>query len=62
MNRYLLLAILGGGILAGTLDIGAAAPSRPPAGISKFTKDVLAMLGFGLIISYAVYRASFQVT
>jgi hypothetical protein len=150
MNRYLLIAILGGGFLAGTLDIGAAAainrkrpavilrviatglrggialdggrsaatlgfvlqlamsiviaaiyglaslwmpilarmwivgglfygvgvfvvmtyvvlplsaaPSRPSAGISKITKDVLAMLGFGLIISYAVYRASLQVT
>jgi hypothetical protein len=40
----------------------SAAPSRPSAGISKITKDVLAMVGFGLIISYAVYRASFQVT
>jgi uncharacterized membrane protein YagU involved in acid resistance len=36
----------------------SAAPSRPPAGISKIIKDVLAMLGFGLIISYAVHRAS----
>jgi hypothetical protein len=36
----------------------SAAPSRPPARISKITKDVIAMLGFGLIISYAVHRAS----
>ena len=40
----------------------SAAPSRPPPAISKLAKDVLAMLGFGLIISYAVCRASFQVT
>jgi hypothetical protein len=40
----------------------SAAPSRPPAGISKIAKDVLAMLGFGLIIAYAVYRASLEVT
>jgi hypothetical protein len=36
----------------------SAAPSRPLPGISKISKDLLAMLGFGLIIAYAVHRAS----
>jgi hypothetical protein len=36
----------------------SAAPSRPPPGISKITKDVVAMLGFGLIVAFAVHRAS----
>jgi hypothetical protein len=36
----------------------SAAPSRPPPGISKITKDLLAMLGFGLIVAFAVHRAS----
>jgi hypothetical protein len=37
----------------------SAAPSRPLPGISKIAKDLLAMLGFGLIIAYSVHRASF---
>jgi len=37
----------------------SAAPSRPSPTISKIIKDVFAMLGFGLIISYAIHRASF---
>lgn len=37
----------------------SAAPSRPLPGITKITKDLLAMLGFGLIVAYAVHRASF---
>jgi len=37
----------------------SAAPSRPLPGIAKITKDLLAMLGFGLIIAYAVHQASF---
>jgi hypothetical protein len=37
----------------------SAAPKRPPPGISRNVKDLLAMLGFGLIVSYAVYRGSF---
>jgi hypothetical protein len=37
----------------------SAALSRPPPGISKITKDLLAMLGFGLIVAYAVHRAPF---
>lgn len=37
----------------------SAAPSRPPPGVSKITKDLMAMLGFGLIVAYAVHRASF---
>ena len=36
----------------------SAAPSRPPPGISKITKDLVAMLGFGLIVAFAVHRAS----
>ncbi|PZV33858.1 hypothetical protein [Mesorhizobium kowhaii] len=36
----------------------SVAPSRPLPGISKIAKDLLAMLGFGLIIAYAVHRAS----
>jgi hypothetical protein len=36
----------------------SAAPSRPPPGISKITKDLLAMIGFGLIVAFAVHRAS----
>jgi hypothetical protein len=36
----------------------SAAPGRPAPGIPKITKDLLAMLGFGLIIAYAVHRAS----
>ena len=37
----------------------SAAPSRPLPGMSKIGKDLLAMLGFGLIIAYTVHRASF---
>jgi hypothetical protein len=37
----------------------SAAPNRPLPGMSKIGKDLLAMLGFGLIIAYAVHRASF---
>jgi len=37
----------------------SAAPSRPRPGTSKIAKDLLAMLGFGLIIADAVHRASF---
>ena len=37
----------------------SAAPSRPLPGISKIAKDLLAMLGFGLIIAYSVHRVSF---
>jgi hypothetical protein len=37
----------------------SAAPSRPLPGISKIAKDLLAMLGFGLIIAYSVHRASY---
>jgi hypothetical protein len=33
----------------------SAAPSRPPPGISKITKDILPMLGFGLIVAYTVH-------
>jgi hypothetical protein len=40
----------------------SAAPNRPPPGVLKITKDVVAMLAFGLIISYAIHRASFQIT
>jgi hypothetical protein len=36
----------------------SAAPSRPTPGISKITKDLLAMLGFGLIVAFAVHQAS----
>lgn len=36
----------------------SAAPPRPLPGISKIAKDLLAMLGFGLIIAYAVHQAS----
>jgi hypothetical protein len=36
----------------------SAAPSRPAPGIAKIAKDLLAMLGFGLIVAYAVHRAS----
>jgi hypothetical protein len=36
----------------------SAAPSRPPPGISKIAKDLVAMLGFGLIVAFAVHRAS----
>jgi hypothetical protein len=37
----------------------SAAPRRPLPGITKITKDLLAMLGFGLIVAFAVHRASF---
>jgi hypothetical protein len=37
----------------------SAAPSRPLPGISKIAKDLLAMLGFGLIIAYSVHRATY---
>jgi hypothetical protein len=37
----------------------SAAPSRPLPGISKIAKDLLAMLGFGLIIAYSVHRAAY---
>ncbi|MGO4568626.1 hypothetical protein AB4Z52_27130 [Rhizobium sp. 2YAF20] len=36
----------------------SAAPRRPPALLSKHSKDMLAMLGFGLIVAYAVYIAT----
>jgi hypothetical protein len=36
----------------------SAAPSRPLPRVSKIAKDLLAMLGFGLIIAYSVHRAS----
>ena len=36
----------------------SAAPRRPHAGISKITKDLLAMLGFGLIVALSVHRVS----
>jgi len=36
----------------------SAAPRRPPASLGKHSKDMLAMLGFGLIVAYAVYTAT----
>jgi hypothetical protein len=35
------------------------APGRPPASVSKASQDLAAMIGFGLIVAYAVHRASF---
>lgn len=37
----------------------SAAPRRPLPGVSKISKDLIAMFGFGLIVAYAVHRASF---
>jgi hypothetical protein len=36
----------------------SAAPRRPPASLGKLAKDMLAMLGFGLIVAYAVHIAT----
>jgi hypothetical protein len=36
----------------------SAAPKGSPPGLAKIGKDLLAMLGFGLIIAYAVHVAS----
>ena len=38
----------------------SAAPSHPLPGISKIAEDLLAMLGFGLIVAYSVHRALSQ--
>jgi hypothetical protein len=40
----------------------SSAPNRPPPGVVTITKDVVAMLAFGLIVSYAIHRVWFQVT
>ena len=37
----------------------SAAPKRPPASLEKLAKDMLTMLGFGLIVAYAVHLATF---
>jgi hypothetical protein len=37
----------------------SAAPRRPSPGIAKMAKDLVVMLGFGLIVAYAVHRGSF---